>query len=167
MWEPSVEKWLLQDVRGCWMQYGVKGKGNMGGQRGMRKSKHRQIFCLSWLSDHPKCGKCVKIWMQAQQTATTPANWPAGEPLQGAAVMSVLSCPICTLQTPRGASTQPCGTWGRAHHSQLTQPLGNFKFKTSLTFAFHSVKQEQSMSFFIFQVFCALQDVGQESPFRH
>lgn len=72
-------------------------------------------------------------------------------------VCPVLFCPIYTLHTPRGASTQPCGAWGRTHHCQLTQPLGSWdqKFKTSPTSAFHSAKQELNMSLFIFQSFCA------------
>lgn len=104
-------------VRETWRSRPWVGKGEW------QRANTDKIFCLSWLSDHPKRGKCVKVWMQAQQRATTPANRPTGEPLQGAAVICpVLS--ICTLQSPRGASTQPCGTWGRAHHSQLPQPLG-------------------------------------------
>lgn len=104
---------MRSGARETWMSRPWVGKGEWGG------AKTDKISCVSWLSHTPKC---VKVWGQAQQRETSPANRPT-EPLPKRQLWCV-SCPIHRLQTPWAASTQPCGTWARALHSQLTQPLG-------------------------------------------
>lgn len=105
------------------MQYRDKGKGNMnaqamGGQREVRGSKHRQNL----LPALAKCGKCVKVWMQAQQKqhpSKQTYTWATAQ--EAAVVCPVLSCPICTLR-PLEEPAQ----WdlGQGTPQQLTQPLG-------------------------------------------
>lgn len=97
MWEPSVKKWLLHDVRGRWMQYGVKGKGNrnvqaMGGQRGVTKSKPKQNL-LPILAVWPS-----QVWevCESLDVSTTESNQPSKQTYRWATARGScdLSCPV-------------------------------------------------------------------------
>lgn len=101
------------------MQYRVKGKGNinvqaMGGQREVRGSRHRRNL-LPVLAE---CGKCVKVWMQAQQKQ--PPQQTDLHVSHCPAVVCVLSCPICTPRPLEEPAHCPVGPG--AGHTTAAHP---------------------------------------------
>lgn len=106
------------------MQYRIKGKGNinvqaMGGQREVRGSRHRRNL-LPVLAE---CGKCVKVWMQAQQKQ--PPQQKDLHVSHCPAVVCVLSCPVPSAP-PDPWRSQHTALWdlGQGTPQQLTQLLG-------------------------------------------
>lgn len=158
MREPSVKKWLLQDVRGCWMQQGVKGKGNMNvqavsGQRGVRRSKDRLNLlpgpgCLTLLSlgRVSKSGYTRRREQPPLQTNLNVSRWQKDQPC-------CMSCPCPhaadLLRSQHKGSRSPTGAGAGHCCTRFTRSLRSlgYKFKPLLTFSFHSAKQEQNVCF--------------------
>lgn len=103
-------------VRETWMSRPWVGKGEWG------EAKTDKIFCLSWLSHTPKCGKCVKVWMKAQQRATTPAKRPSCEPLPKRQLWRV-SCPVLShTQAANPSRSQHTALWDLGQDTPLPAP---------------------------------------------
>lgn len=109
-----------------------------------------------------------QVWevCESLDVSTTESNQPSKQTYRWATAWGScdLSCPVPSahcraLEEPAHSPVGPGAGHTTATSLSLWGSLDK-KFKTSPTFAFHSAKQEQNTSFFIFQMFCAFQDLG-------